>query len=327
MSGRQLHTFATRITWLRAQQALVMSRDLVRDNVGGLRSQTNILIAFYDRDPVDLALDWADGDKPVPVILPANEKRAGGDWEAGDYNSLVNERALTDVPKGVMSPEECLCRRSNLYATLTTPGEGSSTSSNYPIPAKSGIYSETVGKKHAFSGMRISLTRGIVVFRDGPPSYTPWQTYKSLPVISVCPVKRPKLDSSSKKYSFSQERELMRSKIVTALRIAIYYGYENLCIGTFGLGTGFRNPPEEVACLWRDVLLRDDEFVGRFRDIVFAFEAAEGPDAPVASSASKSFKPSGSKSASSSPKGDSVMADLDIFRYIFKPSVILEAFQ
>jgi len=45
-----------------------------------------------------------------------------------------------------MSPEECLCRRSNLFATLTTPAAGNSSTSNYPIPSKAGIYSQNVGK-------------------------------------------------------------------------------------------------------------------------------------------------------------------------------------
>ena len=41
-------------------------------------------IAFYERDPVDVALDWGEGEpRPVPVIMPANDKRPGGDWEAG----------------------------------------------------------------------------------------------------------------------------------------------------------------------------------------------------------------------------------------------------
>ena len=42
------------------------------------------LSAFYERDPVDLALDWVEpGMSPIPVIMPANDKRPGGDWEAG----------------------------------------------------------------------------------------------------------------------------------------------------------------------------------------------------------------------------------------------------
>jgi len=45
-----------------------------------------------------------------------------------------------------MSPEECLCRRSNLVATVTSPGAGNSAPSNYPIPSKAGIMSQNVGK-------------------------------------------------------------------------------------------------------------------------------------------------------------------------------------
>ncbi len=202
-----------------------------------------------------------------------------------------------------MSPEECLCRRSNLFATLTTPGAGNHVGSNYPIPANSGIYSATV-----------------VVFRGGPEKYEPWQKYKALPIISVSPVKRPKLDVSGKKYSFKQEKDMMRDQIYTALRIAVFYEHTRLCIGTFGLGSGFRNPTEEVALMWRDAILKNDEFVGRFQDVVFAFEAAEGSSAASISTSSKgsSTKASSSKSSSSSSK-ISVASDLEIFRHAFRP--------
>jgi hypothetical protein len=140
-----------------------------------------------------------------------------------------------------------------------------------------------------------------------------------LPIISVCPVKRPKLDSSGKKYSFKQEKELMKDKIRTALRIAIYYGYPNLCIGNFGLGPGFRNPPEEVATMWKDAFLRDSEFVGHFHDVVFAFE----PEGLLTSSSSKHT----SKSSKSSTKGaSSSVRDIDVFRDVFSPSKIHGAF-
>ena len=38
-----------------------------------------------ERDPVDLALEWtsSENDRPIPVIIPAHERRPGGDWEAG----------------------------------------------------------------------------------------------------------------------------------------------------------------------------------------------------------------------------------------------------
>jgi hypothetical protein len=243
-----------------------------------------------------------------------------------------------------MSPEECLCRRSNLFATLTTPAEGNCAASNYPIPPKAGIYSGTVGQLlgDSYQILIVMLTY-TVVFRDGPEKYQAWQEYKgmqnsssnilpfsilthaALPVISVCPVKRPKLDSSGKKYSFKQEKELMREKIYTALRIAKYNGHTRLCIGTFGLGPGFRNPPEEVAIMWRDALLKDPEFVGSFQDVVFSFEAPEGVVAVSSSSSTSrhsSSKSSSKSSSSSSSSKSSVAADLEIFQHVFKPAVI-----
>lgn len=92
-------------------------------------------IAVIDGDPVDVALDWHDYNHKadlasgrIPVVSMANEKRAGGDWESG-----------------LIAPEECLCRRSNLVRALTTPLDPSKPTSHYPIPPTGGIYSPNVG--------------------------------------------------------------------------------------------------------------------------------------------------------------------------------------
>lgn len=124
----------------------------------------------------------------------------------------------------------------------------------------------------------------------------------------------------------------MRDKIRTALRIAIYYGYPDLCISSFGLGAGFRNPPEEVATMWRDAFMKDPEFAGHFRDVVFAFENLEiysSSSSRGPSSKSSSAKGSTSSKSSSSSKGStsSASADLDVFRRVFKPSEIHGAFK
>ena len=103
-------------------------------------------IAVIDGDPVDVALDWydysiknnakdyaAEGGKGgrIPVVNMANEKRAGGDWESG-----------------LVAPEECLCRRSNLVHALTTPSKSSAHNSHYPLQTTGGIYSPHVGASH-----------------------------------------------------------------------------------------------------------------------------------------------------------------------------------
>ncbi len=95
-------------------------------------------VAVIDGDPVDVALDWHDVNNAerstekeggtIPIVSMANEKRAGGDWESG-----------------LLAPEECLCRRSNLVRALTTPWDPSTPSTHYPIPPTGGIYSPHVG--------------------------------------------------------------------------------------------------------------------------------------------------------------------------------------
>ena len=104
-------------------------------------------VAVIEGDPVDVALDWHDTNAreatpgkstsvakqggAIPVINMANEKRAGGDWESG-----------------LIAPEECLCRRSNLAKVLNTPNSSSAQSSHYPIRTTGGIYSPYVGMSY-----------------------------------------------------------------------------------------------------------------------------------------------------------------------------------
>lgn len=110
-----------------------------RDRRGRLR------IAVMDADPVDVALQWnhedgryktqdlnhtiSSGELRIPLILPVDEKRAGGDWESGS-----------------MAPEENLSRRSNLVRCLARIRTPVADFQTYPIPSKGGIYSPQVGE-------------------------------------------------------------------------------------------------------------------------------------------------------------------------------------
>ena len=125
--------------------------------------------------------------------------------------------------------------------------------------------------------MTFHLTWPSVVFRSGPSKgYNIWKELKSLPVISVAPVRRPKLDESGSDYSFEQEEELMKAKMRTVLRIAAIQGHTNLCMGAFGVGPSFKNPASRVAAMWRDILFTEAEFRGQFDNIVFAIEKPSG---------------------------------------------------
>lgn len=124
----------------------------------------------------------------VPFICAANERRPGGDWETG-----------------CAGYEEKFCRRSNLSATLSNPWPNTGEASNYPIPSAGGILSDYV-----------------VVCRGPHDRYERLERWYDLPVVSVPPTRWPKLKDNGSRYSFSEERDMMREKMRGALRICLY---------------------------------------------------------------------------------------------------------
>ncbi|KAL8760726.1 MAG: hypothetical protein Q9184_003106 [Pyrenodesmia sp. 2 TL-2023] len=220
----------------------------------GTVPKKKLRVAVIDGDPLDVALDWHEynqrggnqaapqsSHESIPVVNMANEKRAGGDWESG-----------------LMAPEECLCRRTNLVQALKSPYSRSSQLPHYPIQETGGIYSPNV-----------------VVFRSGSEDgYTPWSRFKHLPIISVAPIRRPKLNETGTDYSFAEEKEMMMKKMRSVLRIAAYHQHHDICMGAFGVGPGFRNPAAQIAAMWRALLFEEPEFNGIFSNVVFAIEKA-----------------------------------------------------
>lgn len=106
----------------------------------------------------------------------------------------------------------------------------------------------------------------------------------------------------------------MKDKIRTALRIAAYYNYPDICLGAFGCSPYYRNPVKEVALMWKEILFSEtSEFRGHFQNVVFAIESHEG----LSSSSSSSSK---GKSSSKSSK-----SDVDVFREVFDPAKFFKA--
>lgn len=138
---------------------------------------------------------------------------------------------------------------------MSTPGPESLIPTNYPITSEGGIYSECV-----------------VVFRGPHDQYKKLDRWFDLPVVSVPPTRWPKLKEMGTKYAFPLEREMVKRKIRAALRICVYYGHTSVTIGDFGLGNGYRNPPQELAEIWREVFLYDPDLRGRFEYVAFCFE-------------------------------------------------------
>ncbi|KAI0129081.1 hypothetical protein BJ170DRAFT_359159 [Xylariales sp. AK1849] len=256
--------------------------------------------SIHVADPADFTTNWESetGDR-IPFVCAANDKRPGGDWETG-----------------VVGYEERLCRRSTLSATLSTPGPGSLIESNYPIPSEGGIISEFV-----------------VVFRGPHDSYKKLDQWPDLPVISIPAARWPKLSHGGTKYAFPLEREMVKNKIRAGLRICACYGYKQIVIGDFGLGNSHRNPPVELAELWREVFLYDVELRGRFNYVAFVFEDPYQSTIRLilddiakktkhSSSSSKGKSKSSGPGSSSSSSAHSAPSDFDIFRSVFDPDEV-----
>lgn len=262
----------------------------------------------------------------MAFICAANEKRPGGDWETG-----------------VVGYEERLCRRSSLSATIATPGPASYvTGSHYPLHWAAGIYSDRVGKskRHCLRPRGPCVCRPAdrdnaeVVFRGPHDRYEERKTedWRALPVVSVTPISRPKLKDGGTRYSFDEEREMAKNKLRVALSICAYNDIRNVVIGDFGLGNCYRNPPQEMAELWREVFLWDTNLRGRIENVAFVFEdPTQSTMRLILEDAAKKNKSGGSsgggagKGKSKSSGSSSVPAcptDLAVFEHVFNPAEI-----
>lgn len=211
--------------------------------------------------------------------------------------------------------EERLCRRSNLSATLSTSMTASA--SHYPISLEGAVYSKDV-----------------VVFRGPHEYYKKWEeeSWRAIPVISLPAVRWPKLQNTGTTYAFESEREVMRNKIRGALRLCNWEGHDHVVIGDFGLGYSHRNPPLELAKLWRDIFLYDPDIRGYFKHVAFVFEdVTQTTSKLIVDEMSKKSKSSGSGSKSKSrghhgsgsgggfsSNGSAYQTDFEIFDQVFQ---------
>jgi hypothetical protein len=178
-----------------------------------------------------------------------------------------------------------------------------------------------------------------VVFRGPHDRYEkrPADEWASLQVCSLAPIRWPKLTQNGTKFSFAKEREMVIDKLRSALRACAYNGCTSVVIGDFGLGNGYRNPPRELAELWREVFLYDPDLRGRIRYAAFVFEDPNQSTAQLildditkkskSGSSSGSSKGKGKTSSSSSSSSSSRVpdapTDFDIFQHVFDRQEVL----
>lgn len=177
-----------------------------------------------------------------PAVLNlASDTHPGGGWQTG-----------------AMAQEEALCYRSSLSLSLHKH--------YYPWTAEQGIY-----------------TRDVVIIRsstsDGHALLAPKIAAADLPLVSVLSIaalRRPKVvdvptpgGGQRKGFANREDALLTRKKMRLALRMAASRGHDCLVLGALGCGV-FRNPVEDVAEAWKEVLGENEFEGGWWREVWFA---------------------------------------------------------
>lgn len=171
----------------------------------------------------------------------------------GKQDIVVLNMASSTTPgggylSGAGAQEEALCRRSTLYITIRRQR------GFHPIPPRGAIYSPDVLVFRTSDDKQCSLL----------PEADRWWTS----VVSVAAINRPKLSRFEDDYAKDADRDDMKERIKTMLRVSALEKRKNLVLGAFGCGA-FMNPPNIVAALFKAVL-EEEEFKGRFEGIWFA---------------------------------------------------------
>ncbi|KAI1121193.1 hypothetical protein F5Y10DRAFT_106050 [Nemania abortiva] len=187
------------------------------------------------------AMALPERNQRVAVLNLASDKSPGGGW-------------LT----GALAQEEALCYRSSLALALHK--------SYYPWSPSTALYTRDVVV------VRSSMSSGHRLLVPGMPA-------TQLPVvsaISVAAIRRPALCTvpgpqhhRRSTFKYPADRQLTKEKMRLTLRIAAREKHELLVLGALGCGA-FRNPPEEVAKCWSEVLDEIEFRGGWWREIWFA---------------------------------------------------------
>ena len=158
------------------------------------------------------------------------------------------------VANGAMAQEECLCRSSNLYLSLTLPDM---VRDYYQFNQK------TTG---ALGTDAVIYSPGVTVFKSDDPLPVPLPATFRVDVLTcAAPHNGP--------YGFFSESELFDvfvKRVRNIVEAAAANDADTLILGAFGCGA-FHNPPDTVAAAFRTVL-RDQEYRRYFQRIVFAIK-------------------------------------------------------
>jgi uncharacterized protein (TIGR02452 family) len=178
----------------------------------------------------------------VCILNLASERTPGGGWLGGS-----------------LAQEESICYRSSLALSLHRR--------DYPLGETSAIYTPvTVIIRDEF-GAGHELIKNV-----------PANELDVVSVVSVAALRRPDVTRAQKiiageiadreVFADPRDRDLTKRKMRLTLRVCALHGHTRLVLGALGCGA-FRNPAEDVAACWREVL-GEAEFAGWFDKVMFA---------------------------------------------------------
>jgi len=189
----------------------------------------------------------------------------------GILNMANAERQGGGFLEGTTAQEEQLCYRTTLFSTLKVQF--------YPLPGAWPRDYPRRPKDENGAPMQneysVLYSPSVAIYREAQSKffalYKPERAPEIISVLTVAALNLGRykgFDKKSTTYPNDECRVIMREKIRLLLRVAVRRRKTRLVLGALGCGV-FRNPPEEVAPIFRE-LLNDQEFKGYFQHIVFA---------------------------------------------------------
>ena len=163
------------------------------------------------------------------------------------------------VATGVMAQEECLCRSSNLYSSLT-------------LPYLMRNYYRHNNRATGYMGTdAVIYSPGVMVFKSDDALPVPLPEPFFVDVLTcTAPFNEPK-----KAFSESALSKVFEGRIRNIVEVAAAHDADTLILGAFGCGA-FMNPPETVAKAFRHILA-ENEYRRYFGRVIFAIKGG-GPE-------------------------------------------------
>lgn len=167
------------------------------------------------------------------------------------------------VENGARAQEETICRRSTLARSIYT------FDWRY---ARNYHYTYRKGNNYPLDNLNFSAiySPDVTFFREGLDCTFMEDPFQCA-VITCAALNlngRHRLKLTDDGNMPPQAKAITANKIRTIFRLALRHHHDALVLGAFGCGA-FRNPPEEMASIFKSVL-NEDEFRDRFRLVTFA---------------------------------------------------------